>query len=88
MESQSRATLVSTFEMMLVSGICSGSYLLIEYVASLFGKPYDLNIFDLPYLQMVAFVGLIIVTFYTIYTSMLFVGAAILDNTRRLEMLK
>ena len=87
MESQSRATLVSTFEMLLVSVTCSGSYLVIEFVASLLGKEYDFNIFDLPYLQTTAFVGLLVITFYTIYTSMLFIGAAIFDNTRRLEML-
>ena len=87
MESQSRATLVSTFEMLLVSGTCSGSYLVIEFVASLLGKEYDFNIFDLPYLQTTAFFGLLVITFYTIYHSMLFIGAAIFDNTRRLEML-
>ena len=80
--------MISRVEMFCVSLICSGSYMVTEYIATFFGQEYDLNIFDLPALRMVAFLGLFIASVYMIYSSMLFIGAAILNNTRRMEMHK
>ena len=87
MISQSRATVLGKIEMVIVAMLCSGSYVVAEYVSTLLGAEYQLNIFALPAWLMAAYLGLFVVTSTMMYLSLLFIGAAILNNTRRTEML-
>ena len=48
MMSQSRATVIGKIEMASVAMMCSGSYIVAEYVGTLLGVEYQLNIFALP----------------------------------------